>query len=459
MKAFVRSVTLIVLVSLFTPFTLVYGAIDLVVDVATENTPQASVAGALNQLCPKLIADQSQDKPGTQQLRDLCLALQDASATPEEKAAAYRAVSAFMVSSETSLLMHGPMSMPVEIVDKRLDALRKAAKNATTAGFQFDMNGQSLITGLQNDSGGGASADSQSSGRLSGFATALYTGTEQSETATLAGFKGKTYGAVVGADYRFADSYSSGAALRYAKSNFDLTANGGSLDAGDINLTFYGTYYPQNEWYVDWTLDYGHGKFDMSRKINFTLTTTNPTPPPATIPLTVNDTADSTTNGNLYGASLGGGYEWLFKNGALAQFNANLRYNQAKTDSYNETSAGGYNLHVEGQSIDTFQGKLGAQGSKAFSFNWGVLIPQVNVNYVHEFITDGEPINATFVSDPYNTQFAFTTEKRDSSYFTAAIGVVTILPGGFTAYLQNETFLQMNHYRQSAWSLGARMEF
>ena len=104
-------------------------------------------------------------------------------------------------------------------------------------------------------------------------------------------------------------------------------------------------------------------------------------------------------------------------------------------------------------------GKFGAQGSKAFSFKWGVLIPQINVNYIYEFIDDGEAINATFVSDPFNTQFVFTTEERDTSYFTTAIGIVTLLPGGFTAYLQNETYLQMDNYKQSVWSLGARMEF
>jgi uncharacterized protein YhjY with autotransporter beta-barrel domain len=301
---------------------------------------------------------------------------------------------------------------------------------------------------LQNDTGGGASSDPQPSSRFSGFATALYTSTEQTETTTLAGFKGKTYGAVFGADYRFADSAFAGAALRYAQSDFDLSANGGTLDASDLNLTLYGTYYPLSQWNLDWTLHYGQGNFDLSRRIDFTVGT-----------LTVNEIADSSTDGNQYGVSVGSGYEWVFKGGALAQLNATFRYNQAKTDTYNETSAGGYNLRVEGQSIETMLGKFGAQGSKAFSFKWGVLIPQVNVNYIHEFIDDGEDINATFVSDPFNTQFVFTTEKRDTSYFTTAIGVVTLLPGGFTAYMQYETYLQMENYKQSVWSLGARMEF
>jgi uncharacterized protein YhjY with autotransporter beta-barrel domain len=446
MKAFTKGATLIGFISLLYPFTQVLGAIDVVVNVETQNSPTTSVAGALNQLCPKLIADESQDKAGTAELRAFCNALD--TATPEQKAAAYEALSAHMASSQTTLMMHGPQSMPVEVVDKRLDALRKAAKNATNARFEWDMNGQTLITGLQNDTGGGASADPQQGSRLSGFATALYTSTEQTETTTLAGFKGKTYGAVFGADYRFLDNAFAGAALRYAQSDFDLSANGGSLDASDLNLTFYGTYYPLTQWYLDWTLHYGQGQFDLSRRIDFTVGS-----------LTVNEVADSSTDGSQYGASVGTGYEWVLKGGALAQINATFRYNQAKSDTYNETSAGGYNLRVEGQSVDTMLGKLGAQGSKAFGFKWGVLIPQINVNYIYEFIDDGEDINATFVSDPFNTQFVFTTEKRDTSYFTTAIGVVTLLPGGFTAYLQYDTYLQMDNYKQSVWSLGARMEF
>lgn len=446
MKAFSKSATLTAFLSLLSPFTQVHADINVVVDVAAEYTPETSIAEALSQMCPQIINDTSQDLPGTADLRTLCQQL--INATPEQAAAAYRQLSARMTTSQTTLMMHGPQSLPVEVVDKRLDALRKAAKNATNARFQFDMNGQTLITGLQNDTGGGASADQQAGSRLSGFATALYTSTEQTETTTLAGFKGKTYGAVFGADYRFADNAFAGGALRYAQSDFDLSGNGGSLDASDLNLTLYGTYYPLSQWNLDWTLHYGQGNFDLSRRIDFTVGT-----------LTVNEIADSSTNGSQYGISVGSGYEWVFKGGALAQLNATFRYNQAKTDTYNETSAGGYNLRVEGQSVDTLLGKFGAQGSKAFSFKWGVLIPQINVDYIHEFIDDGEDINATFVSDPFNTQFVFTTEKRDTSYFTTAIGVVTLLPGGFTAYMQYETYLQMENYKQSVWSLGARMEF
>ena len=153
MKAFVKSATLTAFLSLLSSFTQVQGAIDVVVDVAADNSPESSVAGALNQLCPRLLAVETSD-PDTIELQQFCNDLQGA--TPEEAAAAYRALSARMTSSQTTLMMHGPSSMPVEIVDKRLDALRKAAKSATTARFQFDLNGQSLLAGLQNATGGGA---------------------------------------------------------------------------------------------------------------------------------------------------------------------------------------------------------------------------------------------------------------------------------------------------------------
>ena len=269
MKAFSKSAMLAGFLSLFSPFSLVHGDINVVVDVSAENSPEASVAGALNQMCPRLI-NTSPDDPDTIELRQLCISLQNA--TQEDADEAYRALSARMVSSQTTLMMHGPQSMPVEVVDKRLDALRKAAKNATNARFQMDMNGETLLTGLQNDTGGGASADPQLGSRLSGFATALYTSTEQTETQTLAGFDGKTYGLVLGADYRFTDTMFSGLALRYAQSDFDLSGNGGSLEADDINLTLYGTYYPITAWYLDWTLHYGQGQFDLSRRIKLSLT-------------------------------------------------------------------------------------------------------------------------------------------------------------------------------------------
>jgi uncharacterized protein YhjY with autotransporter beta-barrel domain len=420
-----------------------YSQIDVVVDVSTDsNTPEAAVAGALDRLCPPLLNTGDTSNP----LFTLCTELQTANET--QTAEAYRALSARLVTSQTTMMMRGPGALPVDIVDKRLAALRKAAQNATNAAADFQFNGVPLYALANGETGGGASADVQSGGRLSGFLTGMYTRSAQDETSTLAGFTGRTYGLVGGMDYRFRDDLFAGAALRYAKSDVDLNLSEGSLDAEDMNLSVYGTYYPLTQWFVDWTLHYGQGTFDLTRNIDFTLGSS-----------TFNENAQSSTDGSQYGASVGTGYEWVSQDGVVSQIYTNFRYNRADIDAYEEQTGGGLNLAIDEQSIDSLVGKIGGQVSKAFSYNWGVLSPQLNFNYLHEFNNEGEPIRASFVSDPFNTQFVFTTEDRDANYFTLAAGLVALFPGGMTAYVQNETYLQLENYDQTVWSLGARMEF
>ena len=431
------------------PFTFssqVLAQIDIEIDLTSLATPEGAVAGALSTLCPNLRNNENNLTPDQQELLRVCNGLLTASQS--EKEDAYRALSARSVTTQTTLMMYGPMAQPVLIVDNRLQALRKAAQNATTASLDFQLNEQSLYADLQNATGGGASADVQSSGRLSGFVSGMYTDSEQNETLTLAGFNGKTYGLLLGADYRFSDALFAGLAARYSTTDADIDRDAGSLDANDINLTQYGTFYPHPQWYLDWTLQIGQGKFDLERKLDFTVGG-----------VTVNERAKGSTDGNHYGGSVGGGWELVSRTGFVSQIYANLRYFKTDIDAYTESSANGLNLNVDGQSIKSTTGKLGAQISKALSYSWGVLAPQANLNYLYEFNTDGQSINARFASDPLNTQFVFTTEPRDESYFTVSAGAVTLFPGGFTAYLQYEYYFELENYSQSVWSLGARMEF
>ena len=300
---------------------------------------------------------------------------------------------------------------------------------------------------FDKQTGGGASAD-QNSGRLSGFFSAMSFRSEQSETQTLAGYHGEAAGGILGLDYRFSDKTFAGIAGRYAKSNVDLHDNAGTLDANDMNFTLYSTYYPGQDWYLEGTAHYGRGKFDLTRKVDFNLSG-----------LSVHEIADSSTNGSQFGASLGGGTEWVYQDGAVTQLTAGVYYSRSTIDAYTENGANGLNLEVNKQTIDSLQTRLGAQLSKAAGYSWGVLIPQVNFTWINEFMQDGEKIQASFTSDPNNTQFAFTTDKKDPYYFTVSFGVVTVLPGGFTAFAQVERYLFIDNFTQRIWSIGARMEF
>jgi uncharacterized protein with beta-barrel porin domain len=429
---------------------LAHSQIEIVIDISTaSNTPEVAVAAGFDAMCPNIITIETND-PDLQQLQTICNALD--TATVEQKEQAYRAMSARSNTSLTSVTTKGPGAAPMQLIGKRLAALRKAAQNVQSKVslnaplYPSALSDEQIAEVFDHATGGGASADKYS--RLSGFVTAMAYNSEQKETQTLSGFHGDSASAVLGMDYRFNDKTFAGVAGRYSQSKIDLNQNAGSMDADDVNLTLYSTYYPGQDWYIEGTAHYGQGKFDLTREIDFTL--------PG---VTTDETATSSTDGNQYGLSVGGGYEWVFQDGAVSEVLGGLYYRQTKIDAYSETGAGGLNLRLNEQDIDSLQFRLGTQLSKAASFSWGVLLPQINLNWVYEFMQDGEKIQARFISDPTNTNFAFTTDDKDPSYFTIALGLVSVFPGGFTAFIQGESYLQLDNYSQRVWSLGARWEF
>ncbi len=436
---------------LLMPWTMSMGAINIIVDVATQtNTPEAAVAAALSDFCPK-IQGLPNASPETDRLAEVCLAIENAPVT--ETREAYRDLSARSATSILTMMTRGPMSQPVQILDNRLAALRRAAANTTTAKVDMEFNGQKLpaefMASLLNyANGGAASADEPQGSRLSGFVSGMYTKSEQTETATLAGFEGDTAGIVVGVDYRFQDNLFAGVAARLASSDVTLDDNAGSLDVFDTNITLYATSYTAENIYVDGTVYYGHGRFGLERELNFAVGN-----------VIVNDRAQGDTLGNQFGASIGMGYDLLVGRSFVTQFSGKFRYGSAKIRGYEESNATGLNLNISDQNIDTTNFRLGASLSNAFSFSWGVIAPQFDVFWIHEFMTDGEEVRASFVADPFNTQFSFTSEDLDSDYFTTSLGAVFLIPGGFTAFIQYEAYIDYENYKQNMLSLGARMEF
>ena len=441
---------------LLLPWTATMSAIDIEIDVSTAtNTPEAAVAAAIFDFCPK-IQGYPNASDDTIELARVCQAIENAPATETEEA--YRDLSARSATSILTMMTRGPGSQSVEVLDSRLAALRRAAANMTTAKFNMEFNGQQLPDSYVADllnyaSGGAASADSLGS-KWSGFLTGTYTNSEQTETATLAGFEGDTASLVVGADYRIDNNSFAGVAARLLSSDVKLDDNAGSLDAFDTNITLYGTTYTGENIYVDGTVYYGHDRFDLERDLKFVVNNaiTNEQ-------VIVNDRANGDTIGNQVGASVGLGYDLVVGRSFVTQFSGKLRYGSAKIHAYEETNATGLNLNINKQEIDTTNFKLGASISNAFSFSWGVIAPQFDAFWIHEFITAGEKVTASFVADPFNTKFTFTTEDLDSDYFTASLGAVLMVPGGFTAFLQYETYIDYENYDQSMLSLGARMEF
>jgi len=435
------------------------GTIQITAGVATDtNTPEAVLAQAMLDFCGRLagISD-----PDTQRLFNVCQGINSADPSLTEKA--YTQLSARSVSALTTLLSRGPATVSLEDIGSRLAALRRAARHLNTALLEYDPlnpNSQNVYAGLVNEdlTGGGASADEQGGlydNRWSGFISDAYVRSKQTETSTLAGFDAKNYGMTLGLDYRFTHDAYAGIATRLLKGKADLNNDAGGLNSSDWNVTFYSTYFPTESFYLDATLLASQGTYDLSRRIDFTIND-----PVNNVSISENVIAKGSTDGNQYGFSLGSGYEYFFSGPAITtELTGTFKYNKAKLNAYTEDAANGLNLSIDEQTITTELLTIGAQFSRAFSYTGGVLLPQLNIAWKHDFKPKGQDISASFAADPFGTKFVFTTDKRDANYYEVALGVSNVNPGGWSSFLQVNTIAGYENYKQTMVSLGIRKEF
>ncbi len=301
-----------------------------------------------------------------------------------------RAISPKANSANTTVTRKTPGTVSVKGIGKRLSALRKQAKivkfssndtyskprNRSLFGIPSD------LVKYNNPLDEGGLLDQ----RLSGFVSGGVTVSKQSETGTEVGFSGGLQQLTLGADYRLTNASFAGAAISLATGTVDLDKNGGKLDNTSQTFLLYGTHNLRPDWYFDATINFGNRQFELERKVEFTLGGT-----PTEI------SANSAPDSDFTSISLGTGYDKTWNNGHNITLLGNFDYTQSNIDAFSETDAGGYNLAVGSQSIDSMQLSLGLEWRQSISTSYGVLLPQFAMHWVQEFETNSDAIKARSV--------------------------------------------------------------
>ena len=427
---------------------------------SNNNTPESAVANALRDSNSTGVCDtlSTIEIPTSNQvhMQTFCAALN--SVTELETGPAYTALSARSISSITSFTANNFISsLNIGDIAKRLASLRKSAtgiNKKSAALFKSRPPLASLYTG-EPLTGGGASADEiadeaggLNDNRLSGYINASVTGAEQDETLRLSGYDSETSSLLLGIDYRFSNNIFAGVAVKTLNGDIDLIENRGAVHVTNNALSFYGSYYPSENIYVQSTLTAGQGSYDITRRIDFTLNGT-----------AFSEVAKSSPDGKGYSFSVSSGYDHYFTGTGISSVtDISLGYAQTDIDGFIEKNAQGFNLIVAKQSIESLTSKVGIQISKSVSTSFGVLLPEFSAAWKHEFKADGEDIIAAFAIDP-STAFSYTTDQRDSDYFVFALATSMVLPHGFMGYLQYEKVFDIDNYDASTLNIGARLEF
>ena len=178
----------------------------------------------------------------------------------------------------------------------------------------------------------------------------------------------------------------------------------------------------------------------------------------------VDQFALSTPESEDQSLDLGVYYDWTRGPTTLgAYFRAS--WLKIEIDGYTETAsdpgAAGFGMmaSVNPQDIDSAVSIVGVSWTKAFSQSWGVLIPNISVEWFHEFKNDARPVGAVFVNDPTGTPFFFVTDGPDPDYGNIGAGFSLVFAGGKTAWFYYDGLVAHNQLSRHALTAGIRFEF
>jgi outer membrane lipase/esterase len=117
-------------------------------------------------------------------------------------------------------------------------------------------------------------------------------------------------------------------------------------------------------------------------------------------------------------------------------------------------------LAVGAQTRASLRSLAGFQATRAINLSTGVLVPQLNADWVHEYRDDQRILSAHFAEDlrPQPVEFHFLNNPPDRDWFVVRVAAVAVFPHGLSAFAAFErtagNFLIERHQA----SLGVRLE-
>lgn len=415
------------------------------------DTADQAIAQTLNIFCSALQSDINVDLTDAQKaLLSTCQSLERA--TVAEIANALQALSPDFAVSQTSLAQKAS-GQQVKNVANRILALRAGSSNNVFDNFTLNLNGSAVtplltsLTDLLNNQERDLTSGSLLGSKWEWFVSGTVEIAERESTDKQTGYKPNTFHFTTGLDYRLMPEWILGSAIGMAKGEAKLANNEGSLDSKGFNVLLYGTYYHGEQAYFDSVLSYGVMDYDMSRHIGFTVDEA-----------LTDKTATSNAGGNQFSVSVGGGYDWANDNAFNMGLWARLDYLKTSIDSYQEVGADEFNVAIAQQNTNQTTSVLGLRLHKAFSNFFGVMVPYVSGEWIHQFAGDALSVSGFFMSDPASTEFSFHSDALDTNYFDVRVGSSLTLPNGISAFAEYSTRLGQQYYAANFFSVGMRLE-
>ncbi len=338
----------------------------------------------------------------------------------------------------------------VDNIQQRIGNLRGGHQGVSFAGLKAIIGGKALAVGDILDSemrGGSAGEDAFGGSRFGAFVTGSITTGDKDAADGLDGYDFDSQMLTLGVDYRVSNTVFLGVALGLGDSSSESDAGRSEFDSDTVGVSFYGNWYPKKNVYVDWVLGYSGNDYDSTRRINFGSGAT-----------AVSSVASGDTEGHQVSLSASLGWETAINKWMITGY-GRAGYIESTIDGYDETDSAGLALSLDQQIVRTVPISLGSNIERVFSVPFGVLIPQLELEWVKD-LNDGErQVTAAFVNAPEAGSFTSNTASPDSDYIEASLSLTALFKGGMMAYLRYGTELSHDDYSVSTIEAGGRMEF
>jgi len=302
--------------------------------------------------------------------------------------------------------------------------------------------------------GGPAATPSINLGSLGIFVSGTANFGDKDATENQAGFDFQTYGLTLGADYRFSNQLVLGSAFSYSATDTDIDSNGGYLDARAYSLTLYGTYYRADRFYIDGMINYGWYDYDQRRNVRYQLED-----------VAVNQRFNSDYDGQQFFVDLGTGYEFAHGNVFFGP-EIRLSYLDVQVDDFkervnNNNPGSGWAVAVDEQDLQSLVFSLGGQVGYTIDQSWGIMQPQLELTWLHEFEDDRRVVRGRFLDGaavPDNF-FELSTDPVDKNYFRLGLGLSARFNNGASALIQYRTLFDYDNLSDHAITTEFRWEF
>ncbi|MGI9303163.1 MAG: autotransporter domain-containing protein [Gammaproteobacteria bacterium] len=413
-------------------------------DIPELDDTQRGIAEALDSACAALVNAASLTAE-QRRLQMTCDSVRSGASGPVGEALSQMAPDE--LSSQATMAVEAADGQS-RLIGSRLSALRGGATGVSVSGLSVNLFGQHMpqvvLESVLPRFGAKGDESSDYVSPFGVFVNGNVTVGDKDRSFNEPGFDFDARDITIGGDYRFTPGLIFGLALGYGTNETEFDNAGGNIDFDGIALSLYGTYYRSQNSYVDGMLSFGRNSYDTRRRLSFT---------------GVNEDAVGDTTGTELTLSFGAGYDFNREAWTYGPY-ARLTYLTADIDGYRELpTASGVELSLDDQEITSVNTAIGGKTVYNISTGWGVLSPQLNAEWEHEFDNDSRLITGRFVNDPSGTRFGIPTDDPERDVFNVGVGATATLTGGKTGFIFVESLLGHDNLTQLSISGGFRFEF